>query len=187
MKKVLGAIAVLVVIAGATILMLNNHGTTSPTTSGKTASTTSSKYQAVSACDILTSSVAAQILGSTATKSTAPSTDESTSDIAFSNCIYDAGPNADPPHLTSVALRSAKDSTGAASNKSVFTKAGKPPGVQPVTGYGDDAYWDPGMGELNILKGNNWYILTNYTGTSLTNGTATLAMAEQLAQGLKLQ
>lgn len=84
-------------------------------------------------------------------------------------------------------MRSAKDSAGAASNKSVFTSAGMPSGAQVVQGYGDNAYWDPSLYQLNILKGNNWYILTNYTGTAPANGTATLAMAEQLTQALKLQ
>ena len=31
---------------------------------------------------------------------------------------------------------------------------------QKVTGFGDDAYWDPTYGQLNILAHNNWYILS---------------------------
>ncbi|HEU4966469.1 MAG TPA: hypothetical protein VFT53_03230 [Candidatus Saccharimonadales bacterium] len=181
-KPAVGVIALIVVAGAATALFLVfSHNKTKPNESSNTS------YAAVDACSIMTNNVANQILGNSAIRATTPADAESTSDIAFSNCAYSAGPNIDPPHMASLAVRSAKDSAGAASNKSVFTIAGRPAGVQTLTGYGDAAYWDPGMGQLDILKGNNWYIVTNYTGTSPANGIATLAMAEQLTQAITLQ
>ena len=189
MKKSVVGIGAVIVIAGVAILALTLSHTHKTTTNGeaKANTTNSSRYTAIAACSVLTNGIASQILGSSAVKAATPADSESTSDIAFSNCAYSAGPNVDPPHMASVAVRSAKDSTGASSNKSVFTASGRPAGVQTVHGYGDAAYWDPSMGQLNVLKGNNLYILTNYTGTSPANGSATLAQAEQLAQVLKFQ
>lgn len=186
MKKTVAVIVAVVLIVGVSVFFLTHKNKTNASNSSTNTSTVSTNYAAVAACSVLTSSIANQILGSSAVKATPPADTESTSDIAFSECIYSAGPTVDPPHMASVAIRSAKDSTGAASNSSVFTSAGMPSGAQTVTGYGDKAYWDPSMGQLNILKGSNWYILNNYTGTSPTNGTATLAMSEQLAQAIKL-
>ncbi len=166
-KSALVLIAVVVVIGGAVAVILSNGNKTKTNTSDTTTSTDSGNitYTPVDACSILTSSIAAQILGSSAAKGAPPADTETTSDIAFSQCIYTGGPAADPPHVISVSVRSAKDATGVVSNKSVFSSPGKPSGVQDVTGYGNSAYWDPDMGQLDILKGNNWYIISNYTGT----------------------
>ena len=182
MKKIVAAVAAVIVLAGVAIVVLGSKGKTD----GTDASTASASYKTVKACDVFTDSVAAQVLGASYVKGTV--TDPTSSDdIVFDNCIYTAGPEANPPHSTSVAVRSAKTSNGADSNKAMFTATGRPAGAEAVSGYGDAAYWDPGLGQLDILKGNNWYIVSNYTGTSPANGTATLAMAEELAQKLKLQ
>jgi hypothetical protein len=183
LKKLIVSIIAVIVLAGIAIMVV--HKSPVKTNAGNTTGNTA--YTVTNACDVLTSSSAQQLFASAAVKGTTPGGGESTSDIAFSECIYMTEPNIDPPHVVSVAIRSAKDSAGAASNKSVFTPSGEPTGVQKVTGYGSSAYWDPSMGQLNILKGNDWYIVSNYTGTSPANGTATLTMAEQLSQQLKLQ
>lgn len=123
----------------------------------------------VKACDVLTEKVAKEILGEGAKKSDLATGDTSSDDINVSNCIYSA--EIDPGAIkatnlkgVSILARSAKTSTGAESNKAVFDEQ-KPSGVTDVDGIGDDAYFNPEFGQLNVLKGNNWYIVTNYVGS----------------------
>jgi len=131
-KKTVAAIIVIVLLVGASVPALDHKSKTNNGVISTSNNKSRTSYAAVEACSIFTSSAASQILGSSAVKENSPADTESTSDITFSNCIYSTGPNVDPPHMASVAVRSAKDSTGAASNKAVFTATGMPSGAQSV-------------------------------------------------------
>lgn len=110
-------------------------------------------YTVHEACDILTLEIAKNIIGSDAK---VKSRDSSSGDIKVSNCTYFSVVN---QYSVGLLARSARDKAGAASNQSQFA-SNKPVDSQKVVGYGDSAYWLARYGQLNILKGNTWYILS---------------------------
>ncbi len=129
---------------------------------------------AVDACDVLTKDVAIKILGDSPTKGDLSAGNASTNDISVTNCIYSVQiqPGALKANNTkgvSVLARSAKTSAGVKSNKYIFGDA-KPQGVQDVSGIGDQAFFNPKFGQLNVRKGGNYYIVSNYSGAA-TSGT----------------
>jgi hypothetical protein len=170
---------VIVVVSGVTIYIFsnknNNSVTAKNTNNGQSqdVKTGSDVIVAVDACDVLTENIAKQVLGDTAKNGEIPG-GTSTKDVTVSSCVYTAriDPNGkisiSNTKGVSVLVRAAKTNTGAGTNKAQFSSA-KPAGVQDVSGIGDAAYFDPQFGQLNILKGGNWYIVTNYAGS--TNGT----------------
>ena len=44
-------------------------------------------------------------------------------------------------------------------------RAERPTGAIALTGFGDDAYWDPTLAQLHVLKGHNWAIITSGPST----------------------
>ena len=184
--------AVIVLGGGAFLLtkcndsdkMINNTG------QGQSIKTGDAAIVAVDACDVLTDAVAQQVLGTGATKADTTAGNASSSDVSVSNCNYTYKPvttgsaleQVQSTHAAGLLVRAAKTKTGVDSNKAVFGPQ-KPAGVQDVSGYGDQAYFNPQYGQLNILKGGNWYILSNYVGVNPTK--ATLDQVKQLADALK--
>jgi hypothetical protein len=148
---------------------------TSPPTSK-----TQRKPTAKNACTIFTLADAKQLLGGTAKGGVNPIYDSST-DFDISTCSYtqDQGTNAPVSSRKSATLliQAPKTDIGIASNQKQFGPL-KPSGVQDVSGYGDQAYWDVEHGQLNVLKNNVWYILS-YGPT--TPSERTLDQAKQLA------
>jgi hypothetical protein len=53
--------------------------------------------------------------------------------------------------------------SSAAAAKRSFTAA-RPAGAVSLKGYGDQAFWDPALGQLNILKGQYWAIISAGSG-----------------------
>lgn len=79
-------------------------------------------------------------------------------DLNISTCTYTL--SAGPDHKSaSLLARVPITDKGITSNNNEFGPL-KPTTVQDVDGYGDHAYWDAEHGQLNILKNNNWYILS---------------------------
>ncbi len=194
-KVVLSVVGLVIVVAiGGYFLTQKNTDSSKPNSSASSTSATKENVSskdaplvAVDACNVLTDQAAKQLLGEAAVKGAVPPSVGATGDISVSNCTYytksDTGSimeQAASKKTASVLARSAKTKTGADSNKVSFT-SGKPADSQDVTGYGDKAFWSPKMGQLNILKGNNWYILTYYTGTK-PNGV--LDQVKQLADAI---
>lgn len=198
MKKLTILIIGFVIVVGgvSAVLIIRNNGDKNTTvTDTKTGQSTdvktgSNAIIAVVACDILTEATAKNILGDAAAKGDLPAGSQvSTKDLSVSSCIYTA--KIDPAAAVrisntkgvSVLVRAAKTNSGAASNKAQFGSA-KPAGVQDVAGIGDAAFFNPQYGQLNVLKGGNWYILSNYSG-STTGGT--LESNKKLADLLELK
>lgn len=190
-KVVLSVLAGVIIIAGGVTYVIVTNSDDSSTSKTDTTSTTqsiktgSNAYVAVDACDVLTASAAQQILGAGATKGDTSAGNVSSDDLSVSNCVYTVRTGATPSSANSVGLlaRAAKSATGAASNQAQFGSA-KPAGSQDVSGIGDKAYYSPAYKQLNVLKGNNWYIVTNSMG-SVTN--ATLESDTQLAKLLQFK
>jgi hypothetical protein len=133
------------------------------------------------ACNYLTAVVATQVLGAGAEKGTgnAPVT---SSDISVSTCIYTSKPGAtvaDVKNMRSATLlvRSPLTAVGAASNDEPFDN--QKTGAITVNGYGEKAYWDPELGQLNVLKGGVWLIMS--LGKSSATDVKSLDEAKQLA------
>lgn len=114
----------------------------------------------VVACDVLTKEVAENLLGTGAQYGDTNAGNADSSDISVSSCSYTspAGTNTNETEVASVLARVALTQTGADSNKAVF--ATLPTDAVDVNGYGESAFWNPNYGQLNILKNNNWYILS---------------------------
>jgi len=196
-NKLLLLVGAGVVIAGAgaaVIISKNNDNsvkvTNTSTGQSQNIKTGDNALISVDACDVLTETVAKQVLGEGASKGDTSAGNASSDDVSVSNCTYtfktvtsgSALAQAQSTTATGLLVRAAKTKAGAEGNKAVFGSS-RPAGVQDVSGYGDKAYWNPTYGQLNILKGNNWYILSHYTGVNPAQGT--LDQAKQLADALK--
>jgi hypothetical protein len=113
----------------------------------------------------LTPDDARKLLGNSITGG-ATSANAATNDIDVSTCAYTQQFPSNTPVSTvrealsvTILVRAAKSDAGAVSNSNQFGPR-KPTDAQDINGYGDNAYWYPAGGQLNILKRNNWYILT---------------------------
>jgi hypothetical protein len=137
----------------------------------------------VNACQVFTLQDAKKIIGDTAKKSSGTSAKASTKDINVSTCLYGQDSSTMPINkaqnlkTATVLARSPKTSTGKQANQDQFGKS-KPAGVQDVSGYGDKAFWNPQVGQLNILKGDSWLILS--TG-SFTPSSHVLGDTQKMA------
>lgn len=137
------------------------------------------KYKVVAACDAFTLKDAEAVLGQGTKASTANGqSDSQTSDINLSTCSYHGvvGLAAEDTKTVTILSRSAKSAVGAESNRSVFGQD-KPIGKQDVSGIGDAAFWDAELSQLDILKGNNWYIIGNMSGTNANSGKLEVSRA----------
>lgn len=187
--KVFPVIAVLLIVIAITVSGCGKKTTTTTNTAvNTTVKTGGDAVVLVDACDVLTAAVAKNILGDAAAKGDLPGSQASTQDVSISSCVYTA--KIDPTAAVrisntkgaSVLIRAAKTKAGADSNKSQFG-ANKPAGVQDVDGLGNTAFFNPQFGQLNVLKGGNWYILSSYSGSA--NGT--LESDKTLANSLELK
>ncbi len=79
--------------------------------------------------------------------------------VIISTCTYQLGEGT-AGKAASLLARTAKDAEGSANDKAQFSSQ-RPSNAQEVNGYGDVAYWNVDFAELNILKGNVWYVITN--------------------------
>ncbi len=196
-KLLIAVIGAVIVVGGGAALVVskgsdNNSVKVTNTATGKSqeVKTGSSAYVAVDACDVLTEAAAKQVIGDGAVKGDTSAGNISSDAVSVSNCVYTyksvtTGPALDQARSTDaigVLVRAAKSKVGADSNVAQFGSA-KPATDEDVSGYGDAAFWNPALGQLSILKGNNWYIINHYTGLNATKGT--LDQAKQLAEAIK--
>ncbi len=170
MKKtvaIIGAVVVVLILGGAVgAVLISTNKSTAPSSS-KAPVQEPFTAKAVDACKVLTQEIATTYLGETPTESSVPQTMEYSEDIAVSNCAFTTKfVVGQPDSLRSVSLfaRTAKTQAGATANQRTFTDQ-LPEGAQKVTGYGTEAFWDPTLGQLSILKNNNWYIVTGGQST----------------------
>ena len=124
-------------------------------------------YQPVKACERFTPAEAQDLLGdkilSVDTKKPAVS-----GDIAISKCSYtDQNPDQNAMKVAAVAIRSGVNDDGVAQNKREFAASKKAnPGVQDVPGLGDTAYFNPVNGQMGILQGRDWLIVSYGAGAT---------------------
>jgi hypothetical protein len=169
-KGVIGiVIAVVFIIGGVAYTFLTtNHNKPSQilSTSSKNGSATTSQLTTLTACDVLTEDIAKSILGDNIDQQDPSLGSANTPDLAVSTCAYSTkitssstgtAPKSDG---INVLARIAITQAGADSNESQFE--GLAMGQQEVKNIGDKAFYAPTFRQLNVLKNNNWYILTSY-------------------------
>ncbi|HUO62004.1 MAG TPA: hypothetical protein VMT96_00950 [Candidatus Bathyarchaeia archaeon] len=176
-KFFVGAAVVLLFVVGGVVIILKSESSTGTTSYSKS----SVASTPVSACDVLTQNIAEQILGPNLTHPDANAGDNSTADLAVSNCSYMTQIDANAKSSgVDVMVRAATTNAGTQNNKNEFG-AYTTAGATTVKGFGDDAFYDPTFHTLNVLKGGNWYIITSFAD-NVTNANldSDKALAEQL-------
>lgn len=131
-------------------------------------------YSPVSACALFTTSDAKELLGNDILEA---NTNKATiaGNRATSKCSYtDQG--VDVMKVIAVAVRSAINDQGIQENKDDFAASKKANTVQTVTGIGDEAFFMPANGQLNILDGRGWILISSGTGDDLSAYTLDDAM-----------
>lgn len=119
----------------------------------KAAPKVSYQYNPVNACNLVTMPEAHTLLGKDVIGS--PVSDPTVSgDIATSSCSY-SDENKDQLQMKVVAIAalSAVADSGVQTVKNEFMAKKSATGISVVPNLGDDAYFDPSLGQLNILKG----------------------------------
>lgn len=178
-KSVWIGIVVAVILIGAGVYFGTKKD--DKVTSSSSTKSSSSSFKVVKACTAYPLTDAQALMGANAVAGGNTTGSSSTADIQVSTCGYTV-----PPTGTtglgnilgsSLLVRAAKTQDGADSNAMQF-KSGKPADAQTVEGYGDAAYWYPTLGQFNILKHNNWYILSYGTPKPATK---TLDDAKKMA------
>jgi len=128
-------------------------------------------YEPANACDLLTMNEAKTLLGD-ATINGVNSTPVQQGSLTVSKCSYSDGlidtANA---KVAAIVVRSGINDAGIELNKAQFL-AGKPSaGVEAVSGVGDDAYFNTGLGQLNVLKGSTWILISYGAGAAPQTNT----------------
>lgn len=153
-ELIIGSVAVVVLLALiATIAVLINN------------SQVKVIYEPEKACDMLTMAEAKELLGANTMLSgtTDPKLSGTT---AVSKCGYTDG-NTDTEKMIVAALmvRSGVNDEGVALNKSQFAN-GRPENTETVNDVGESAYFNKENGQLNVLDGHNWIIISYGQGTA---------------------
>lgn len=172
----------LVLIAAAAVVFWaakdsKSHDDQSVTKPPTTSTTSVAKSKA---CQIFTTADAKSLLGGNVKGGQSPA-GATSPDLDISTCTYtqssNSGVSVSDRKSASLLVRSPKTDKGLTSNNNEFGPL-KPTTVQDVSGYGDHAYWDAAHGQLNILKNNNWYILSY---GSAAPASRSLEQTQQLA------
>ncbi len=153
-ELIIGGIVIIVamVIIGAIAIFIHN-------------TTTKIDYQPAIACELFTLDEAKELMGANSIGSgvTEPTL---SGNLSTSKCGYTDG-NVDTANLVVAAIivRSGVNDKGVTQNKEEF-ESGRPlDNVQLVNGVGDSAYFNEANGQLNILDGYNWVIVSYGPGS----------------------
>lgn len=159
-KKLLTIIIGVVLVAGVSAAIWYIASQRSSGNAGT--ATQTSPYGERDACHYLTQDIADKVLGSNAQKG-ADMPGSKSDDIQVSICTYTAATDGSLESVrnlrtATLLVRSPLSQIGTSSNEAQFN----PPkeGAENVPGYGEAAYWDSQMGQLNVLKNETWVILS---------------------------
>jgi hypothetical protein len=123
-------------------------------------------YQAVKACDLFTPAEAQNLLGEKviSVDMKAPVISD---DIATSKCSYtDSNTDKDKMIVAAIAVRSGINNKGVQQNKTDFADNTPTEGAETVKNLGDSAYFNKAQGQLNVLDGRKWMILSYGVGSA---------------------
>lgn len=121
-------------------------------------------YQPAKACDLLTPSMAMDILGDKVINHEANKPVVS-GNTAVSKCSYsDQNAEQSQMKVVAIAVRSAVEDEGMIENKRDFEGVKKVDETQSVSGLGSAAFYDTTRGQLNVIDGRNWLIINISAG-----------------------
>lgn len=156
-----------IVLIGSIILFVQN-------------SQTKIVYQPTEACKLLTLEEARDLMGPKTIR-TRDGSIKITANGANSECGYT---NGDPDMYTMVVaaliVRSGVNDKGVEKNKADFAASRPESNVETVPDIGDSAYFNHDLGQLNILDGKEWIILSY--GVGQTPETNTVEQAVEMAR-----
>lgn len=128
-------------------------------------------YQPAVACVLFTEDEAKEMLGDQVLHQR-PADPTLQNDVATSKCAYtDTNPEQSQMKIAAVAIRSGVNDKGAAKNKAEFAAAKTAHGVEVVNNVGESAFFSPKLGQLNILKGRDWFIVSYGVGSDPQSNT----------------
>lgn len=128
-------------------------------------------YQPVEACKLFTSIEANKLLRVTAIEST-NSQPVITKDTAVSKCGYtDGNTEVNAMKVAAVIVRSGINDAGVLQNQSEFASGKTGDLIEAVKGVGDSAYFNKGNGQLSVLDGRNWIIISYGVGSAPQNNS----------------
>lgn len=128
-------------------------------------------YEPVKACDLFTPSEAQDLLGD---KVINVNTNKATivGDMATSKCSYtDSNPEQDKMLVAAVAVRSGVNDKGVERNKTEFAAAKQSDGIENIKDLGQSAFFAQEQGQLNVLDGRKWVIISYGVGASPETNT----------------
>jgi hypothetical protein len=128
-------------------------------------------YPPVAACELFTDEEASELLGENAviSTSTAPVVSGNT---ATSRCGYtDGNPQIQDMIVAAMTVRSGVNDNGVEQNKTEFAANRASDTVDAVENIGDSAYFNRELGQLNVLNGRDWIILSYGVGEEPTANT----------------
>ncbi|MCU1441833.1 MAG: hypothetical protein JWP85_2830 [Rhodoglobus sp.] len=123
-------------------------------------------YKPAKACDLLTPTKAQALLGDKVIglDSKAPVI---TDNVATSKCSYtDSNTDVNNLIVAAIAVRTGINDAGIKQNKNEFNANKPSDNIEAVKDIGDTAYFDHSTGQLNILKGHDWIILSYGVGAT---------------------
>ncbi len=128
-------------------------------------------YQPVDACNLLTEDTAKTLLHTSQVinNRSAPTINTDTN-IGVSKCSY-SDTNTDNMSVVAIAVESGTNDKGVVKLKSDFAANQKANQVETVSGIGDAAYYTALNGQLQVLKGRQWYIFNRSSGDNPANTT----------------
>lgn len=119
-------------------------------------------YEPTKACDILTVAKASDILGGDRVINVESNQPVLTNDntLADSRCSFtDSNADTTKMKLVAVAVQSAIDDEGVATNQANFEQMNQEDSMVEVTGLGQKAFYNPSNGQLNILQAKRWVMI----------------------------
>ncbi len=137
-------------------------------------------YQPVEACDLFTPAeardlIGGQVIGANAKKPVI------SDNVATSKCSYtDDNIDGNKMIVAAVAVRSGINDKGVQQNKTEFSSGRPSKNTEDVKGVGEKAYFNKELGQLNVLDGRKWIILSYGVGS--TPQANTVEKAKQLAE-----
>lgn len=163
---IVGVILVLIIALLVAIFIYNNPRTV--------------VYQPVDACKLFTPTEAQNLLGD---KVISINTSQPivSGNVATSKCSYtDTNPDQNAMIVAAVAVRSGVNDKGVKQNKTDFAANKSQAGVDTINNIGESAYFDPARGQLNILSGRDWLIVSYGAGSTPESNTleSTLTLAQ---------
>lgn len=137
-------------------------------------------YKPMNACEAFTKDEAVELMGENVI-STEKSPPALVNDVALSRCAYtDGNPDKEQMVVAAIAVRSGVNDKGAEKNKREFIESKKNNATEEVKTNGDDAYFNARAGQLNILNGKTWIIISYGVGSDPLSNSSDKAL--QLAE-----